>query len=93
MTITFDGARDVLLYGENMDVTAIVEDENGNKIIPDKYEWYLDGNQLSEKSKNITIGSGLAPDQYTLDLIVIKDLILSSESVGFQVVENTSLSP
>jgi hypothetical protein len=87
MTITFDGVKDVLQLGDTMNVTAIVEDEYGNKITPDKYEWYLDGNQLSEKSNNLVIGSDLIPDQYTLDLVVIKDSILSSDSVGFQVIE------
>lgn len=87
MTITFDGVQDILHLGDNMNVTAIVEDEYGNEITPDEYEWYLDGNQLSEKSNNVTVGSSLTPDQYTLDLVVINDSILSSDSVSFQVVE------
>jgi len=87
-TIRFDGARDTLHIGENMTVTAIVRDEKGNEIVPDMYEWYLDGNQLSEGSNNVTVGDGLSPDRYTLDLMVVKDTVLSSESVGFEVVEN-----
>ena len=41
--ITFSGAREYLPQGDEMEITAHTVDEYGNEIIPESYEWYLNG--------------------------------------------------
>ena len=85
--ITLCGVEDVLSLGEQMVVTATVKDENGCPVFPDKYEWYLRGSLLPAKCGTIVIGQALDTGLYTLDVIVSKDGVPSSEGAVFEVVE------
>ena len=86
--ITFSGAREYLPQDTEMEIKAHTADEYGNEIIPESYEWYLNGEIVPEaKEDTITVGPSLELGIYWLDLIVKKDLILSSERVIFEVVE------
>jgi hypothetical protein len=86
--ITLSGVRESLPWGEQMTVTAEVTDEYGCWVCPDRYEWYLRGSLLAEKSGALTIGKELETGLYVLDLIVTKDGVPSSQGADFEVVEN-----
>jgi hypothetical protein len=86
-TVTFTGFTELLPAGEDMTVTACVTDENGKTVCPDTYEWYLRGDRLPVKCETLTVGSALVPGIYTLDLIVSKDSVFSSNGSDFEVVE------
>jgi hypothetical protein len=70
-----------------MIVTATVKDEYGCTIHPDRYEWYLRGSILPVKCDTIAVGKELGVGLYTLDLIVTKDDVPSSEGAVFEVIE------
>ena len=84
--ITFTGVMEDLPLGEEMEITANITDENGIDVIPDSYEWYLDGELIPDQNGDtIWIGNTLELGVYWLDLIVTKDSILSSDRVIFEV--------
>jgi len=85
--ITLDGTKEVLQKGEEMTITVSVTDENGAEVVPDSYEWYLQGAELPENDSTITIGSSLETGIYVLDIVITKASIMSSESFTFDVVE------
>ena len=86
--ITFSGAREYLPQGDEMEVTAHTVDEYGVEILPESYEWYLNGEMIPEEEDDtVKVGSSLELGLYWLDLVVQKDFILSSERVIFEVVE------
>ncbi len=85
--ITFSGVREELPLDEEMEIAANTTDENGIDVIPDSYEWYLDGELIPDQNGNmIRIGRTLELGVYWLDLIVTKDSILSSDRVIFEVI-------
>lgn len=80
--IIFSGALEILPSGSNMTVFASTSE------LVDSYQWYLKGNPISgEIGNTITIGETLEPGTYWLDLVVIKDSILSSEGIVFEVIQ------
>ena len=86
--ITFSGVREYLPQGTEMKITAHTIDEYGYEIIPESYEWYLNGEEIPDaEDDTVQVGPSLELGIYWLDLIVQKDRILSSERVIFWVVE------
>jgi len=73
------------LTKEGAEVEATVKDENGDIVIPGRYEWYLQDELLSCQDKTINIPGTLEPGFYQLILIVKKESILSSECIKFSV--------
>jgi hypothetical protein len=68
-------------------VQATVNDEYGNLVIPEIYEWYLKGILIEDGDDTIYLDNTLQIGTYWLDLIVGKGAILSSEQVDFIVVK------
>jgi len=77
------------LYKESVSVHASVFDEYENPLSLedlDIFEWYVNGQPVVEyKTDTITIEKPQSKGTYWLDIIVGKDLILSSEHVRFTV--------
>ena len=71
------------INGESVMVQVMVEDENGNMITPELYEWYLTGELIAEGNDTVYIDKSLEIGVYWLDVIVGKGDVLSSEQVDF----------
>lgn len=84
--IFFSGNLSELLLGNNMTVSATTVPDQ-----VDTYQWMLNYQNISgANSSSIIIGSNLSAGSYILTLRVRKDTIISSKSIGFDVVETAS---
>jgi Tol biopolymer transport system component len=103
LTVELSGGQPYLLEGQSMTITGAVTDENGATFDPaeiDSYEWYIQGDLVKTvdgtgTNPNIfNIPADLPddykqPGSYWLDLIVVEGTILSSQTLVFEIVENT----
>ncbi len=81
INITFAGQQSELRQGTTMTVQATPSEP------VDSYKWYLNGVLLTDQTAPvITLGTGLQPRPYRLDLMVTKGSVLSSASLYFKVI-------
>ncbi len=81
INITFAGQQSELRQGTTMTVQATPSE------LVDSYKWYLNGVLLTDQTTPvITLGAGLQPRPYRLDLMVTKGSVLSSATLYFKVI-------
>jgi len=69
LEVAITGGTETLSYGESMTVSAEVENAGDSTL---EYTWYLNGAAVGSEA-SLTVGDGLSPGSYRLDVVVFTE--------------------